>query len=89
MGKRQRRRVREQSVNKQRDPRELQCSSGLVKTDRLSRLSRQRRELDAAICEEIGRVRTGGVGWPPIAAALGVSRQAARQRYSGRGNKDK
>ncbi|MGH9021573.1 MAG: hypothetical protein ACRDV9_00475 [Acidimicrobiia bacterium] len=33
---------------------------------------------------ELGRLVAAGVGWPAIAAALGVSRQAVSQRHGRR-----
>lgn len=39
------------------------------------------READAAVEREVDRLVRVGVGWPMIADALGVSRQAARQRW--------
>jgi|GEM_PF-6646141 len=35
----------------------------------------------AAVDDEVRRLRRRGANWPEIANALGVSRQAARQRY--------
>ena len=39
----------------------------------------------AAISAEVARLRSDGVAWPAIGDALGVTRQAARQRF-GRGS---
>ncbi len=38
-----------------------------------------------AVDREVARLRRLGAPWPDIAAALGVSRQAARQKYNRRG----
>ena len=34
-----------------------------------------------AVDAEVARLHDAGVGWPAIAAALGITRQGARQRY--------
>jgi hypothetical protein len=47
--------------------------------DTLRRLVARRDQLERTITCEIDRLAEAGVGWPRIAAALGVSRQAARQ----------
>ena len=39
------------------------------------------REAEAAVEREVDRLVRVGVAWPLIAGALGVSRQAARQRW--------
>ena len=46
-------------------------------TDLVEELGRAQDAVDA----EIDRLVGAGVSWPVIAAALGVSRQAARQRW--------
>lgn len=51
---------------------------------RLAHLVELRAERDSvarAIEDEVGRLRRSGVAWPQIGAALGVSRQAVRQKY--------
>lgn len=53
-------------------------------TARLAALADQRRQLDAVIDHEIDRLARQLVGWPDIAAALGITRQAARQRHQRR-----
>lgn len=35
----------------------------------------------AAVPAEVNRLRSAGTGWPVIGSALGVTRQAVRQRY--------
>lgn len=40
------------------------------------------RTLDAKLREAVGAARAGGKSWNQIALALGVSRQAARQRFT-------
>jgi hypothetical protein len=82
MGKRQRRRLREQAmVSRQGRSRLVRTWHEEQAVTHLQDLQEQRREFEAAIEHEIKRLRAGGVGWPPIAIALGVTRQAARQRY--------
>lgn len=44
---------------------------------------RARRD-EALLTERVALARTHGRSWNRIAAALGVSRQAARQRFSGK-----
>lgn len=39
------------------------------------------RTAGAAVDAEVARLHAAGVGWPAIAAALGITRQGARQRY--------
>lgn len=41
-------------------------------------------ELDALLTETAGRLHSAGYSWTEIAQVLGVSRQAARQRFAGR-----
>ena len=47
----------------------------------LAQLVAQQRDIDQAVDDEIARLVDLGVGWPVIAGALGVTRQAARQRW--------
>lgn len=47
----------------------------------LHRIAAQRRELDRAELVAVRRARNAGASWALIAAALGVSRQAAHHRY--------
>ncbi len=49
--------------------------------DRLQELRRARSELDPAIAGEVRALMALGTDWGTIGRALGVSRQAARQRY--------
>jgi hypothetical protein len=53
-------------------------SSGL---SRLAALAAHQREVQAAIDAQVGQLAAAGTPWPQIAAALGVTRQAARQRH--------
>ncbi len=46
-------------------------------------LVRRRQRLDADIAAEVRRLRAAGASWTVIGAALGISRQGARQRYGG------
>jgi hypothetical protein len=48
---------------------------------RLRELATARDEAQAAIELEVARLRGIGIGWVPIAEALKISRQGARQRY--------
>lgn len=48
-------------------------------TDRLRELAERRNELERQIEAETDRLAASGIGWPAIAAALGLSRQGARQ----------
>jgi len=48
---------------------------------RLERLVNEREAAAVAVDVEVRRLRRLGAGWPQLAAALGVSRQAVRQRY--------
>src|SRR3954462_4612389 len=50
-------------------------------TLQLEVLVERRREAEAAVEQEVDRLVRVGRGWPLIADALAVSRQAARQRW--------
>jgi hypothetical protein len=52
--------------------------------DRLRHLVDQARRLREDLDGELDRLAAAGVGWPAIAAVLGVSRQAVRQRHARR-----
>lgn len=58
-------------------------SSQLVAPD-LVRLVRRRTEAEAAVGVEVRKLREAGASWTLIGQALGVTRQAARQRYGER-----
>ncbi len=49
--------------------------------DLLAALSARQRELAEAVDAQVGVLAAAGTPWPAIAAALGVTRQAARQRH--------
>lgn len=53
-------------------------------TARLRRLVGQRAVIDREIDAEVDRLEGWGFSWPTIARALGVTRQAARQRHQRR-----
>jgi len=53
-------------------------------TARLRRLVVQRSVIDREIDAEIDRLEGWGFSWPTITRALGVTRQAARQRHQRR-----
>lgn len=55
-------------------------------TERLHGLVERRNELEREIEEETDRLAATGIGWPAIAAALGLSRQGARQARYGATN---
>lgn len=76
MGKRERRRRRE-GVSLTASPPPAPLAAGTV--DTLRRLVERRDALERTISCEVDRLAEAGVGWPQIASALGVSRQAARQ----------
>jgi hypothetical protein len=85
MGKRQRRRLREQGLPavmpywpSTTDPRRAAEDDGAV---RLRRLVDQRAMIDREIDAEVDRLEGWGFSWPVIARSLGVTRQAARQRH--------
>lgn len=48
---------------------------------RLAGLAARHRQLADAIDAEVDVLAAAGTSWPLIAAALGMTRQAARQRY--------
>lgn len=47
----------------------------------LASLAARQRELQATVDAEVDVLAVSGTPWPLIAAALGVTREAARQRY--------
>jgi hypothetical protein len=47
----------------------------------IARLVDQQHEIEEALAEQVAQVRRRGRSWGKIAFALGVSREAARQRY--------
>lgn len=49
--------------------------------DRLTALAEQRAAIDAAIAAEVAQRRAAGFSWAAIGAALGITKQAAQQRY--------
>jgi hypothetical protein len=90
MGKRKRRRRRERLITPPQPvtpgQRPASAPTGVRPTvqpvaAQLQHLVEQRRTTEIAVDEEIARLLAAGVGWPMIAAALDVSRQAARQRW--------
>jgi hypothetical protein len=48
----------------------------------LSRLAAIAERIDWAMLSLVGEARTGGVAWAAIGSALGVSKQAAQQRFA-------
>ena len=50
-------------------------------TRQLDMLVGEQRDAEAAVDREVDRLAQLGVSWPLIAETLGVSRQAARQRW--------
>lgn len=86
MGKRQRRRLREQASPVMRywpNPDPMRVAQDEA-TTRLRRLVDQRRVIEREIDTEVDRLERCGFTWPAIARALGVTRQAARQRHERR-----
>lgn len=91
MGKRERRRRRERSVATAVPtppvPRRREASPAAIAvaadslTCQLAALAERQRAAQVDVDGEVDRLVAAGVGWPPIASALGVSRQAARQRW--------
>ena len=69
------------SAPSRRPPHHRAPSQALPGLGRLERLSRTRAELDAAITEQVRALVALGTDWGNIGRALGVTRQAARQRY--------
>jgi hypothetical protein len=52
--------------------------------ERLKRVRAERDKAEAELDALVDRAVDLGIGWPDIAAQLGVTRQAARQRYQRR-----
>lgn len=50
-------------------------------THELRRLVERRSKVESAIEREVARLSAMGLSWTAIGAALGVTRQGARQRY--------
>ena len=90
MGKRERRRRRERlltesvtpSLPRRHDARPATVRlAGSAMGLELAALAAQLHEVERAVDDEVARLVALGVSWPVIATALGVSRQAARQRW--------
>ena len=83
MGKRQRRRLREQRelTTQSRPDTERRRDPTGEATARLAQLVEQQSRLQLEIDAEVDELERFGFDWPTIAHALGVTRQAARQRY--------
>lgn len=85
MGKRARRRDRQH--RELIDERRVEAEVVLARRSRsetvgeLRRLAEGRRVIDRRIEDVVDQLIADGAGWVAIAAALGVSRQAARQAY--------
>ena len=47
-------------------------------------LRKERNALDAQLRKAVAKARKGGRGWAEIGYALGVSKQAAHQKYGGK-----
>lgn len=56
---------------------EAAIDAGIV----LMRLAAERADLDQQIREQVRRVREAGGSWTTVGVALGISKQAAQQRY--------
>lgn len=50
----------------------------------IAKLRAQRDALDAKLRDAVAAARAGGRGWAEIGYALGVSKQAAHQKYGGK-----
>jgi hypothetical protein len=61
----------------------MQRSSAEI-LDRIKRVRVERDTAEAKLDALVDRAVDLGIGWPEIAAQLGVTRQAARQRYQRR-----
>lgn len=83
MGKRQRRRLREQYrvLPRPRPDLELHRDPAGEATARLRHLVEQMAGLQHEVDTEVDLLYSWGFDWPTIANALGVTRQAARQRH--------
>lgn len=85
MGKRGRRRAREQEATV--EDRRTAVEAVLARRSRsesvgeLRRLAAGRRVIDERIDDVVGQLVAKGVGWVAIGGALGVTRQAARQAF--------
>jgi hypothetical protein len=82
MGKRQRRRLRQQIPPAarywpNRDPKRVAEDEAV---DGLRQLVVLRERIEREIDAEVDRLQGWGFNWPTIARGLGVTRQAARQR---------
>ncbi|HTQ19411.1 hypothetical protein [Mycobacterium sp.] len=85
MGKRQRRRLREHP-NTRISRTDLQAARDPTgdATARLRGLVEQRACIEHEIDTEVDQLHRWGFDWPTIADAVGVTRQAARQRHNRR-----
>jgi hypothetical protein len=86
MDKRGRRRLREQRARAAAaattsTPWESTPRDGTAGLEELARLVRRQAAIEQRIDGVIENLVAAGIGWARIGAVLGVSRQAARQRY--------
>ena len=58
------------------------CDRLRAMADERAGVRRRLAELDAAVVEQVRRERSAGASWADVGRALGVSRQAARQRFA-------
>ena len=52
--------------------------------EQIERTRTAQRRAEAALAKLVNQAVSQGIGWPEIAARLGVTRQAARQHYQRR-----
>jgi hypothetical protein len=68
--------------HRSRQPRVPFVSASLLElVDRRAQAQAVVRKLDAELANAVGEAHAAGASWPDIAGHLGVTRQAARQRY--------
>jgi len=61
---------------------------GLAGLARLHELAAQARDVDQAIHDAVRNARRGGWSWADVARPLGITRQAAQQRFAPRGDQE-
>ena len=63
-------------------PKSVLSDTGQELMDRVATAARATTAAEAALHDTVGHARRAGIPWAIIGAAVGISRQAAQQRFS-------
>ena len=72
------------SPSASRPRRSRSCDRLRAIADERDEIRRRLTELDRAVVDQVRRERAAGASWAAVGRALGMSRQAARQRFAAR-----